>query len=127
MKFLAPAGMMLLLIICSIADIDLGDFPDTKANWDASQHPNADDDQFENGDYPGSRPVPFAECAQLRLRDTYIDEPTDGNCYAATMVMLRSMDLAGKDCVYMTNEGWIPAMNNPMTREQVNKLLEDSY
>ena len=129
MRIPALLGMMLMLVILSISDFDMGDFPDTKASWDASQdqsHPNWDDARYENGPYPGSHEIPFSECAQLRLADRYIDEPSDGNCYAATMIMLKAMNLSGKDCVFMTNKGWIPATENPMSRAHVNALLSSN-
>ena len=91
-----------VLILCSVANFDFGDFPDEHIEWSISQQP---------------------ECAQLTLADRYIDEPSDGNCVAATMIMLRAMNVSGTDCVRITNTGWIPASQNPMTRRRVVALL----
>ena len=95
-------GMLALLVLSSLADIDLGDFPDTKASWEASQYP---------------------ECSELQIPQRYIDAPTDGHCYAATMLMEQVMNDEFTDCVFITNDGWFPATENPMTRTRVSALL----
>ena len=102
-QILASIGIFAVLICASIADIDLGDFPDTLANWDASQH---------QGD-----------CIDFELPQHVLDG-SDGSCLAAAILMAAAMDYNKVDCLLITNTGWIPTAENPVDRLWLEQLFE---
>ena len=100
---LISIGIMILLIIMSISDFDLGHFPDesqTVTDWDASQH----------------------DCLDYEIPERYMDG-SDGSCVAANMVMRDVMVSYSLQCLYITNEGWIPSTVNPVTLYHIKNLL----
>ena len=102
-QILASIGIFAVLICASIADIDLGDFPDTQANWDASQHQN--------------------DCIDFELPEHVLDG-SDGSCLAATILMAATMDRYKVDCLFITNNGWISTAENPVNRLWLEQLFE---
>jgi hypothetical protein len=98
----ASIGIMALLVCMSLADIDLGDFPDTQANWDASQN---------------------SACMDFELPEHVLDG-SDESCLVAAIFIAMAMDYNKVDCIFITNKGFIPTTENPISRESLEQLLE---
>ena len=101
-QILSSIAILLLLILFSLSDFDLGNIPDSPAYWHADRH----------------------ECIEHQLSDQSM-AGSDGACVAASMEMLAVMNKHDVDCLLITNKGWIPATLNPVTRHWVNWSLSD--
>ena len=101
-QILSSIAILLLMILFSISDFDLGSIPDRYSEWDASQH----------------------ECLDHELSGQVMGG-SDGACVAASMEMLAVMDKYQVDCLFITNKGWIPTPHNPVTRHWVNWSLSN--
>ena len=119
MRIPALLGMMLMLVILSISDFDMGSFPDTKANWDASQYqqilPLA-----TAVNYPVEANPP--NCLAIKLPEEVLTG-TDMACLTAARVMEETMGNYEVECLFIVNDGWIPTSVNPVDREWVDYLL----
>lgn len=103
-QILSSAGILVLLTLFSISDFDLGSFPDasdTVANFnDGSQY----------------------DCLEFELPDRVLDG-SDGSCVAAAMIMQQALKRYNVNCLYITNEGWIPTAKNPVSAQWVQYLV----
>ena len=105
-QVLSSVLILLLLVLLSISDFDLGEFPDSSkivtAFNDGSQY----------------------DCLEFELPDRVLDG-SDGSCYAAAMIMQQALDRYNVKCLFITNKGWIPTAKNPVNYQWVNYLLSE--
>jgi len=93
----ASIAIIGLFMILSLADFDIGTFPDAPADWHASQDP---------------------QCPDFELPE-YAVTGTDMACVQASRLIKAELDRTGSDCLFITNTGWIPVPNNPATRDWI--------
>jgi hypothetical protein len=121
-QIFSSIAILLLLILFSISDFDLGNIPDAS---DTISNFTSDPDPREN-DYHGYGIVNLDlarhECIDHKLSDQAMIG-SDGACVAAQIEMLRMMDRYQVDCLNITNKGWIPSTVNPVTRYHIKNLL----
>jgi hypothetical protein len=112
-------GVTVVLVICSIADFDLG--PDAERRWNATQ-------QAYEYDLPLARAVNYpvydnpSGCLAILLPEEVLTG-TDTACLNAALVMEETMGNYEVECLFIVNDGWIPTSENPVDQEWVNYLI----
>ena len=135
---LASIAILTVIFVCSIADFDLGTFPDDPEpldSWDESQFDTDLDYNAHFGTIHDIRILDYhpdkydssalidAGCVMVTVPQRYVDEPTDTNCMLATKFLLDAMNWSNTNCALIMNMGWAPVAKNPMTRQHVLRLL----
>jgi len=63
------------------------------------------------------------DCAAIKMPEYYIDNASDTDVIESAYWMLTKILEYGQ-CIYLTNDGWVPTAKNPVTLEWAEYLLD---
>ena len=101
MIFILSVLFIVMALLLSLSDISFGTFPDGLKDvtpWESKTN-----------------------CFELELPERVLDG-SDGSCVAAALLMQFAMDVWKVDCLLITNDGWIPTNENPVSYEKAIEL-----
>jgi hypothetical protein len=100
-QILSSIGILILLCALSLSDFALSNEAE---RWDDSQQ---------------------MPCVEFEL-PAYTLTGTDTACFHAALLMQTALDRYGADCLLITNKTWIPTRYNPVDREWVQHLIDET-